>query len=165
MRLHCAFKILIPLHELRTKIEEFRTQTVMEKVRQTKHWMQSVEELTPSTLVTSFLESYLRDFDLDLFVFDYQGELYGVPRGADWMLSQLLHDGWAEDFSYTDSCDRPSNIKKKEWNHRSKVWEELIPYRVRVEECGYKIEVLSPRILLNVLRETNFLDELLSLKN
>jgi len=163
MRLHNAFKILIPLQELKTKISEYRTKVVLDRVERSKHWMKSVENLTPSDLIISFLEAYQRDFDLNLFVFEYEKELYGVASGAEWMLQQLAYQEWTEDFSYTDSCDRPSGLKKKEWDKRAEVWDALIPYRARIEECGYKIEVLNQRTVFNVLKETKFLDEILSI--
>ena len=83
------------------------------------------------------------DFDFSVSVMPYEGRVYGIVYTERWQWCHLwMAKEFVEDFSYWNASDRPKDISKAEWEHRSDVWHDVLGAGVsRVPAmCGFSAD-------------------------
>lgn len=67
-------------------------------------------------------------FHLNLCLYPYEGETYGVAFGADKIIEKFQALPEVMDFHYQNQTDKPDEISEEEWEHRGKVWDDILGY-------------------------------------
>lgn len=67
-------------------------------------------------------------FHLNLCLYPYDGETYGVAFGADKVIEKFLDLPEVSDFHYQNQTDKPDEISEEEWKYRGKVWDDILGY-------------------------------------
>lgn len=67
------------------------------------------------------------DFDFEVSIMPHGRKVYGIIYTERGKWRDLFMDQpEISDFSYWDNSDRPDSITQREWNHRYKVWDQIL---------------------------------------